>query len=143
MKALCYLHGENIVHLDIKPENIILDQRASDQELLIKLVGFENASRLDTKTKLTKMVGTPYYIAPEIVRLSYDAKCQYYDEKCDVWSSGIIMYIMLSGSPPFDGKTTKEIIQKVAGGEISYEDKVWKSLSPEGMFAMKQMLTYH
>lgn len=60
---------------------------------------------------MTATFGTAYYIAPEVVLTGYD-------EKCDIWSLGVILYILLSGKPPFDGKDDKEIIKKVKKGEI-------------------------
>lgn len=65
---------------------------------------------------MTKKHGTPYYIAPEVIRKSYD-------EKCDVWSCGVIMYIMLCGYPPFNGKTEVEIMKKVLCGKFTFPDE--------------------
>lgn len=89
------------------------------------------------------MVGTPYYIAPEIVRLSYDSNCKSYDNKCDVWSAGVVLYIMLSGHPPFDGSTNREIMQKIAKGDISYKDPIWRTISADGMSLLQLMLCYN
>lgn len=64
--------------------------------------------------KLTKQIGTAYYIAPEVLNKSYD-------EKCDVWSCGVILYIMLSGYPPFRGSNEKEILNKIRTGHLRFE----------------------
>jgi calcium-dependent protein kinase len=65
-----------------------------------------------------------YYIAPEVLK-------QDYDEKCDVWSAGVILYIMLCGYPPFNGKEDETIYNKIQKGEFSYREKDWLSVSAE------------
>ena len=66
-----------------------------------------------------QMYGTPYYIAPEVLM-------QKYTEKCDMWSIGVIVFVMLSGKPPFAGKKDEEIIAKVKKGVWSFNDPIWK-----------------
>lgn len=70
---------------------------------------------------MTEKFGTPYYIAPEVLK-------KHYNEKCDVWSCGVILYILLSGTPPFGGKNEQEIMSNVEKGQYSLEGKV-KSIS--------------
>ena len=84
-----------MVHKDIKPENILLDKPKDIKG--VKLIDFGTAQKFEPATKMTKVIGTPYYVAPEVLRGSYD-------EKCDVWGAGVIMFILLSGTPPFNGK---------------------------------------
>lgn len=78
----------------------------------------------------------PYYIAPEVL-------CRRYDEKCDVWSCGVIMYILLCGYPPFKGKTQKEIFDKIKTGKFSFALAEWKNISREAKIMIKRMLTYN
>lgn len=68
-----------------------------------------------------------YYIAPEVL-------AQNYDEKCDVWSAGVILYIMLCGYPPFNGRTDDEIYQKIMKGDYQFKEKDWFSASLEVFF---------
>ena len=86
------MHKRNVVHRDLKPENILIDHESQT----LKIADFGTAVFSDPNKKLKDLVGTPYYMAPEVI----DGK---YDQKCDVWSCGVILYILLSGSPPFNG----------------------------------------
>jgi len=66
--------------------------------------------------------GTPYYIAPEVLKGSYTTQC-------DNWSMGIVLFIMLSGKPPFGGKSNKEIVDNVLRGSYNYDNPVWANIS--------------
>jgi calcium-dependent protein kinase len=78
--------------------------------------------------------GTAYYIAPEVLKGAYT-------EKCDLWSIGVIMYILLSGSPPFNGETDAEIIKKVKEGKVAFKEPIWKKRSKECIDLIKKLLT--
>ena len=80
------------------------------------------------------MHGTSYYIAPEVLN-------QTYDERCDVWSIGVLMYILLSGYPPFDGDDDSAIIEKVRIGKYNFDDRVWNTISSEAKILIRRMLT--
>ena len=89
-----YCHTNNIVHRDLKPENILLESnKAFDQ---IKIIDFGTSLVIQDGEKLDEKLGTPYYIAPEVLAKNYGSKC-------DIWSCGVITYIILSGIPPFNG----------------------------------------
>lgn len=90
------MHKRNVVHRDLKPENILIDHESET----LKIADFGTAVFYSSTKKLKDVVGTPYYMAPEVITGSYD-------EKCDVWSCGVILYILLSGSPPFNGNSEK------------------------------------
>lgn len=104
LSAVSYCHSHGIVHRDLKPENLLLQSDAPDAPL--KVIDFGTSRRFTTAKALTKFVGTVYYIAPEVLK-------EQYDEKCDVWSCGVILYIMLCGTPPFNGKSDAEIFNKI------------------------------
>jgi calcium-dependent protein kinase len=80
-------------------------------------------------------LGTPYYIAPEVIKGKYN-------EKCDIWSCGVIMYIMLTGTPPFNGRNDNEILMKVQEGIVDYELEQLKYISESATSLIKLMLTY-
>ena len=87
------MRENNIVHCDLKPENILLRKINKSG---IKIIDFGTSLVFDENKKLDEKLGTPYYIAPEVLAKNYGAKC-------DIWSCGVITYITLSGIPPFNG----------------------------------------
>ena len=97
------MHKNNIVHRDIKPENILI---ANKKSLEIKLTDFGFATYHNQKD-LKDVLGSPMYMAPEIV------KRQKYDNKVDCWSIGVVTFVLLTGSTPFDGKTKDEIYRSI------------------------------
>jgi len=97
LEAVCYLHSKKIVHRDIKPENVVFNDKN-----ILKLVDFGTSKVLKGKNMRTTH-GTPYYIAPEVLK-------EHYNEKCDLWSCGVILYILISGIPPFNGRDDEQII---------------------------------
>lgn len=129
--AIKTCHDNNIVHRDIKPENIIL---YNEEKNKIKLIDFGTAKLLENKGKCTDKRGTPTYIAPEIL------KGEPYDYKCDLWSAGVLMYIMLSGSKPFTGFTEEQIFNSIKKDEISFSEKEWKSVSENAKQLIKSLL---
>ncbi len=103
LSAIAYCHSKSVCHRDLKPENILIDNK---ETLSIKLIDFGTSQKFDTEEKMELILGTAYYIAPEVLKGEYD-------EKCDVWSIGVILYILLSGEPPFPGSNDKEILKHV------------------------------
>lgn len=79
---------------------------------------------------MNQVYGTAYYIAPEILKSEYN-------EKCDVWSIGVILFILLSGRPPFGGDTDKEILENVKQGVYSFASAEWKNVSAEAKDLIK------
>ena len=133
LSAITYSHQNNIVHRDLKPENILLDDKGSD--LTIKIIDWGCAKSFKKNEKMTNADGTPYYIAPEVLEGNYD-------EKCDVWSCGVILYIMLCGYPPFNGETDDDILVAVKKGKYDFPKEEWSSVSKEAIELINGMLTY-
>jgi calcium-dependent protein kinase len=134
LSAVWYIHSRNIVHRDLKPENILLETNKKG-DLNIKIIDFGTSNYYDKNKKLTLKVGTPYYIAPEVLRKDYN-------NKCDVWSCGVIMYVLLSGSPPFDGPDDISIMDKVKAGKYNFNGKEWLSVSKEAKALIDRLLCY-
>ena len=108
LSAVAYCHANGIVHRDIKPENLLLDSDSAHASL--KVIDFGTSTLFDPKERLHHRYGTAYYIAPEVLVKNYDSKC-------DIWSCGVILFILLSGAPPFYGRSDEEIISKVRSGK--------------------------
>lgn len=130
--SVSYLHHRGIMHRDLKPENILLEETYEYDK--IKLIDFGESARFKKGGKpQTNLVGTPYYIAPEVIKGQYD-------EKCDVWSIGVITYILLSGSPPFGGKNEKQIMANVKTGEYDFQGDAWKNVSDNAKDFVEKLL---
>lgn len=131
LSALNYLHSKDIVHRDIKPENILITT-----DLNIKLIDFGMSVKVENK-KLNDVVGTSYYMAPEVIRGEYGPKC-------DIWSCGIIFHILLIGYPPFQGRNRIEIFEKILKGKLStqIDRQEWQRITPLAKDLLLKMLTY-
>jgi len=132
LSVVAYIHERGVVHRDIKPENILLEER--DHSFDIKIVDFGTAARLGSNGKVSGIVGTPYYIAPEVMAGGYT-------EKCDEWSCGVIMYILLTGRPPFGGTDDKEILEKVKTGVYSLDIPEMQSVSKDAISLLRRFLS--
>lgn len=128
------MHKKNIVHRDIKPENILLESKDTKNTAL-KITDFGFAKCYDpSEGGLTETLGSPLYMAPEIIKkLPYDCSV-------DIWALGVLSFIMLSGKPPFKGKSKEEIFAQITTKNISYSGDIWKSTSKEAKNFCKKML---
>jgi calcium-dependent protein kinase len=132
--AVSYIHSNNIVHRDLKPENILLD--TEEGKNIIKIIDWGTARYFDKNKKMNRISGTPYYIAPEVIMGNYD-------EKCDIWSCGVIMYILLCGYAPFNGETDEKIFEKIKLGKYTFPKKEWDYVSSEAKDLIKHLLEYN
>ena len=135
LSAVNYLHSKNIMHRDIKPENIMFTKKINKKtkKFEIKLIDFGTAKVFTKGKKETKFIGTSYYIAPEVLKESYD-------QKCDVWSCGVIMYILLCGYPPFNGNTNNDIYNAIKNNLPYFHGEDWKEIKPEAIDLLQNML---
>lgn len=133
VNAVLYCHTNGIVHRDIKSDNILFLKQGLNSP--VKIIDFGISVKFHKDTKLKDKTGTVLYIAPEVIKGSYD-------EKCDIWSLGVLMYMMLSGVPPFFGTTRKEIMNKILKGKVSFSSKIWGLITDEGKDLIQSMLTY-
>lgn len=120
MQVVKYCHDNGIVHRDLKPENILLATKSSSSP--IKLADFGLATYIKQGQNLHGTVGSPFYIAPEVLAGGYN-------QAADVWSAGVILYILLSGMPPFGGKTKSKIFDAVRAAELRFLPDVWDHIS--------------
>ncbi|KAL4574703.1 hypothetical protein LXL04_021539 [Taraxacum kok-saghyz] len=131
ISAISYCHRLGIAHRDIKPDNVLFDSRGK-----LKLADFGSAEwfGMNEWTTMTGVVGTPYYVAPEVL------SGREYNEKVDVWSAGVILYIMLAGVPPFYGETPTETFQAVLRSNLRFPTRIFRSVSPEAKDLLRKML---
>jgi len=131
--ALDYCHERRVVHRDLKPENLLLLNNESDTDL--KLADFGFAKCVPKDGKLLTGCGTPRYVAPEII-----AGCGH-DTKVDMWSIGVIIYILLSGYAPFGGKPRSVLFERILRGKFNFHEQYWKNISICAKDLIKQLLT--
>jgi calcium/calmodulin-dependent protein kinase I len=133
LSALKYLHSNNIAHRDLKPENLLL--ASMDDDVHVKLADFGFATRFKGEKSLNTKCGTPDYVAPEIL------KGLYYDESCDLWSAGVITYIVLAGYPPFYEDKEEDMFKKIMAGDWEFHEEFWGKVSDEAKDFVKGCLT--
>jgi calcium-dependent protein kinase len=127
-----YLNQLGIAHRDLKPENMMVNMK-NEKEIEIKLIDFGTAVYVKKGKKLSLKVGSPFYVAPEVLKGSYGLEC-------DVWSCGIILYILLCGYPPFEGKNQDEIFDKILKKDINITKDEWEDVSDEAKDLVKKLL---
>jgi len=147
MSAIAYCHEKGIVHRDMKLENILFSTESEDSP--IKIIDFGLSVLLGKKDvkenevtnlkkygfkRMTTKVGTIYYMSPEVIKGNYD-------EKCDIWACGVILYTLLAGYPPFNGQTDKDIYNMISKMSFDFEQPVWKGVSKYAKELIKKMLS--
>ena len=129
MSCIQYCHNHNICHRDLKPENLLYLNPGSERDNRIKVIDFGLSQSAD---KLKTKVGTAYYVSPEILKGNYT-------QLCDIWSAGVILYILLTGDPPFNGASDQIIYNKIMKFDFSFPENKWKHISKEA----KDLLQNH
>ncbi|CAI0553732.1 unnamed protein product [Linum tenue] len=127
--AFCHLQG--VVHRDLKPENFLFTSKDEDSQL--KAIDFGLSDFVKPDERLNDIVGSAYYVAPEVLHRSYGTEA-------DVWSIGVIAYILLCGSRPFWARTESGIFRAVLKADPSFDEAPWPSMSPEARDFVKRLL---
>ena len=135
LNAIRYCHKMRVLHRDIKPENIMIMGRENNGYLNVKLIDFGTAKIFSEGNMQKGLVGSSYYVAPEVIKGKYD-------EACDIWSIGVIMYLMLTGYPPFNGDNDDEILNAVTIGEYDTSLEEYQNLSNNAKDLISKLLKY-
>ena len=136
ISSISYCHNNGICHRDLKPENILYYYKSDENNNPIKIIDFGLSQFFDNNDinrKMNSKVGTAYYVAPEVLKGNYN-------EKCDIWSAGVILYILLSGEPPFNGPNDNVIYQKIKKMEIHFPYEKWNNISSEAIDLIRKCI---
>ena len=125
-RGVTYCHENKVIHRDLKPENIVIvDENNLDENLYnIKIIDFGTAKIYDKNVHESTITGSPNYIAPEVLSKNYN-------EKCDLWSCGVILYVLVVGILPFKGKNRQETLEKINAGNYIFPEEFKTNSSPE------------
>ena len=118
--AIAHCHSRGITHRDLKPENILFENNQPGAE--IKIIDFGLSRKYNKDEKMHSVLGTPYYVAPEVLKKDYD-------EKCDIWSIGAMTYYFLCGEHPFDGLNKMEIFENILHSKLTFNSPMWEKIS--------------
>lgn len=132
--AVNYLHQNHIMHRDLKPENWLLSSRDEVGKTPLKLIDFGISRRFKPGVPVRTKAGTPNYLAPEVLSGRYD-------EKADVWSTGVITYILLSGHHPFNGGTPDDVLKQVKAANYTTEGGPWKAVSEDAKALVRSCMS--
>jgi len=133
VRAIFYMHENHICHRDLKPENFLFVSKDPIEKSTLKVIDFGLSCKFETNQVLTTKAGTPYYVAPQVLAGKYD-------HLSDLWSVGVIMYVMLCGYPPFFGETDAEVLSKVRLGNFSFNAADWKNVSEDAKNLIRMLL---
>ncbi|XP_057764885.1 calcium-dependent protein kinase 2-like [Salvia miltiorrhiza] len=127
-----HCHFMGVMHRDLKPENFLLSSK--EEKAMLKATDFGLSVFIEEGKVYRDIVGSAYYVAPEVLRRSYG-------KEIDVWSAGVILYILLSGVPPFWAETEKGIFDAILKEEVDFDSQPWPSISNSGKDLVRKMLT--
>lgn len=135
LSSVAFLHARMICHRDLKLENWVLES-GKDVWSPLKLIDFGLSTHFTRGQRLSRVVGSSYYVAPEVLKKSYT-------EACDLWSLGVIVYMLLSGAPPFYGKNDEAIKASIVQGEYTFPHELFRDVSDEAMAFVSTLLSYN
>ncbi|XP_030463735.1 CDPK-related kinase 1-like [Syzygium oleosum] len=131
LSAVAFCHLQGVVHRDLKPENFLFTTK--DENAPLKAIDFGLSDYVKPDERLNDIVGSAYYVSPEVLHRSYGTEA-------DMWSIGVIAYILLCGSRPFWARTESGIFRAVLKADPSFDENPWPSLSPEAIDFVKRLL---
>ncbi|ORY47320.1 Pkinase-domain-containing protein [Rhizoclosmatium globosum] len=137
LEAIEYLHEKGIVHRDLKPENILLRKRNELTPVLITDFGLSKFTQDDTLLKT--LCGSPFYVAPDVLNVKWGSG-EGYGRAVDMWSLGVITFILLSGYPPFTGNSNSIIFQKIFNCDYEFDPEYWNDVSPSAKDFIEKLL---
>ncbi|KHG10111.1 CDPK-related protein kinase [Gossypium arboreum] len=131
LSVVSFCHLQGVVHRDLKPENFLFTSGGEDADM--KLIDFGLSDFIRPDERLNDIVGSAYYVAPEVLHRSYSLEA-------DIWSIGVITYILLCGSRPFWARTESGIFRSVLRSDPNFDDLPWPSVTPEAKDFVKRLL---
>jgi len=133
LEAICYVHSMGIAHRDLKPENLLLANESGQPEFM-KIADFGLSKDFGSEGVLKTQLGTPDYVAPEVIL------GEEYGVEVDIWSIGVIIYILLCGYPPFDGETQKDLFDAILSAKFAMDTTEWDNVSSEAKKFVQKLL---
>ena len=132
-EAMAYIHSKNVAHRDLKPENLLL--ASADDDTMVKLADFGFAKKTGGREdSLTTQCGTPGYVSPEIL------EGVPYGTKTDMWSLGVIVFIVLGGYPPFHDNDQLKLFEKIRAGKYKFHEQYWGAVSKEAKTLISSLM---
>jgi len=132
VSAVEYLHSKEIAHRDLKPENLLVKSLENDTE--VKIADFGLSKIIDQEKMMQTACGTPGYVAPEVLQ------AEGYGEEVDMWSIGVITYILLCGFPPFYSESVPEVFEQIMKAEYDYPAEYWDDISDDAKDFINHLL---
>eukprot|EP01114_Cavostelium_apophysatum_P023101 TRINITY_DN859_c0_g1_i1.p1 TRINITY_DN859_c0_g1~~TRINITY_DN859_c0_g1_i1.p1 ORF type:complete len:300 (+),score=72.46 TRINITY_DN859_c0_g1_i1:73-972(+) len=132
ISAVLYLHNNSIAHRDLKPENLLLKGGSTDTEVMLSDFGLSKI--VGVESMMETACGTPYYVAPEVLSATG------YDKEVDLWSCGVITYLLLCGFPPFYGESLPEVFEQIMKADYDFPEPYWNDVSEDAKNFISKLL---
>jgi calcium-dependent protein kinase len=133
LRGIFYMHEIKLTHRDLKPENFLFQTKDPIEKCTLKIIDFGLSCKFSEGSVLTTKAGTPYYVAPQVLAGKYD-------QSADLWSCGVIMFVLLCGYPPFYGETDADVLTKVRLGNFTFNAADWKNVSEDAKNLIRMLL---
>merc|ERR1719199_1603179 len=133
LRGIFYMHEIKLTHRDLKPENFLFQTKDPIEKCTLKIIDFGLSCKFGEGAVLTTKAGTPYYVAPQVLQGRYD-------QASDLWSCGVIMYVLLCGYPPFYGETDSEVLNKVRSGRFSFGSSCWRAVTQDAKDLIRELI---